>query len=223
MTIRTDFSFCNLRNKDYRCENLVGFNFRNADLSQSDFRKANLEEADLTAAYLKDAILMDARLVNANLTNANLCNTLFYEVDLTNAILVNANLTNADLKSANLTGANLCGANLSEANLGGANLTGANLTGAIGLGNKKDEIKFASWLLNLIRSGQGQLDMRHWHGHCDTIHCIAGWAFPNYRKPAAAASRRYPTLAQFFYDTTNEKALEALELVATGELSVFPD
>lgn len=97
------------------------------------------------------------------------------------------------------------------------------MEGAIGLGTREEEIAFASWLLDLINSGKGKLDMKIWHSPCGTVHCIASWACPNEKHPAATASRLYPTLARYFHRTTTEQALKILELVANGELSVFPD
>jgi hypothetical protein len=225
MTIitKTDFSFCNLRHADYSYKNLIGFNFRNADLTLAQLRSANLSKADFTQACLEDATLASANLSNANLTDAKLKDVLLEDAYLANAILVNADLTNADLENTNLTSADLRGANLSGSCLAGSDLTGTKLEGAIGLGSKEGEIAFASWLLDLIQSGKGKLDMKIWHSPCGTIHCIAGWACPDEKHPAATASRLYPTLARFFNNMNYGKAIEALELVASGRLSVFPD
>jgi hypothetical protein len=191
---------------------LKGANLMSVDLSGMDLSSANLCNALIEGANLTDTILANADLINANL----------YNTVLTNSLLLGANLTNANLHNAILINADLRAVNFSDADLGGADLTDARLEGAIGLGSREGEIAFASWLLDLINSGKGKLEMNCWH-QCETVHCIAGWAFPDLEYPAAPASRLYPTLAKYFYVESNEVALSAIELVATGELSVFPD
>ena len=93
-------------------EDIDGWEFKRADLSNLDLSDANLTGAKLTCANLTDANLTGAKLTGANLTNAN---------------LTDAYLTCANLSDANLSGANLTGTYLSDANLTGANLTCANL------------------------------------------------------------------------------------------------
>ena len=116
-------------------QDIDGWEFKRADLSNLDLSDANLTgakltganliNANLTCAYLSDANLSDAKLAGANLINANLTGA-----KLIGANLTNANLTCANLTCANLTGAKLIGANLINANLIGANLINANLAGA---------------------------------------------------------------------------------------------
>jgi hypothetical protein len=106
--------------------------------------------------------------------------------------------------------------------LSGAWLNGAKLQGAIGLGTREGEVEFAKELLKILQLGAGYLAMDDWHSEtCNTTHCLAGWAFPEKKFPAQPASLQYPTLAQFFFKS-NQEAMEVLELVASGELSVFP-
>jgi hypothetical protein len=81
-----------------------------------DLREANLEEAHLERANLRDAYLEGAHLERGHLEGAN---------------LREAYLERAHLKGANLEGANLEGANLEGANLESANLESANLEGVI--------------------------------------------------------------------------------------------
>ena len=109
-------------------EDIDGWEFKRADLSNLDLSDANLTGAKLTCANLTNANLTGAKLTGANLTNANLTDAYLTCANLSDANLRGANLTGANLTNANLTGANLTNANLTGAYLSDANLTGANLT-----------------------------------------------------------------------------------------------
>jgi hypothetical protein len=203
-------------------DNLSAFDLTNSYLKGANLINTYLRDVDFSLSNLCDADIEGCNLTNAILKNVNLTNANLYNANLTNGVLLGANLTNANLHNTILINADLRAVNFSGADLGGADLTDARLEGAIGLGTREEEIAFASWLLDLIGSGKGKLEMNCRH-QCDTAHCIAGWAFPNLKNPVAPASRLYPTLAKYFYVESNELAVSAIELVATGGLSVFPD
>jgi len=190
---------CNLAIETLTHTNLSGADLRWADLSGTDVRWANLSGADLRSADLSGADLTKANLTNANLTNANLAYT---------------NLSYVKLDGANLTDVNLTGSNLSR-----ADLSGLCLKSAKGIGTKEEEIEFAQELVKLLDEKRGQLEMSEWHT-CQTIHCIAGWAFPNEENPEPKASLKYPTLVKYFL-ASNEEAMEGLRRVASGIESVF--
>jgi hypothetical protein len=222
MTSNRDHSNANLAGVNLSTENLCLANLQGANLTNARLVQTILKGANLCKVNAKQANFYLADLTNADCSEAIFCKASFEEANLTNATLIGVDFSDARFISATLVNADLTNANLTNTHLCGADLTGANLNGVIGLGTREGEVKFACWLLDQLKSGIGQLEMKHWHT-CQTIHCLAGWAFPDLDMPAAPASRLYPTLARFFYNTTNEKALEALELVASGKLSVFPD
>jgi uncharacterized protein YjbI with pentapeptide repeats len=198
--------------------NLKGANLKNATATKACFTGSDVTESNLESAHLAHAILR-----HTNLTAANLDTCYLKKADLTRVVLQNANLTSVDFTQADLTYADLSDSNLTDADLSGAILSDVNLRGAIGLGTREDEIAFARDLLRKLAIGEGKLSMRHWHSpNCGTTHCLAGWAFPKEEYPGQKASLKYPTLAQFFFSTRDE-AMNALKLVAAGELSVFPE
>jgi hypothetical protein len=211
-----DFENQSLQYTDFISRDLRKANFINSLLCHATFTEANLEEATFAAANLEGANLMHANLKKASLTRAYL-----RKATLTSAILVSSDLRFTNFEEANLQWADLSGADLTGANLSGAKLRDVNLRGAIGLGTKAKEIAFAKKLLKTLQKGLGELVMDEWHT-CQTAHCLAGWRLPKERVPGQQASLLCPTLAQFFYASESE-ALERLRLVASGELSVFPD
>jgi hypothetical protein len=103
-------------------------------------------------------------LSEANLRRANLRGA-----DLSEAYLRGANLRGAYLRRANLRGAYLSEANLRRADLSEANLRRAYLPTSIKVKNLDARI------LEILESGEGQIDMSSWHT-CETTHCRAGWA-----------------------------------------------
>jgi len=135
----------------------------------------------------------------------------FSGANLNSAILRGANLEGADLSCASLKWADLSGAKLDRADLSGANLSQAILREATGLGTRKEEQGFATYLLDHA----SEIEMQGWN------QCIAAMACPSLPDPGPTASRAYPTLAQYFY-SPNRVALEAIARVAAGGESVFP-
>jgi len=125
--------------------NLIGADFRNADLRSVDltFAKlqgalldgANLHSASLNFASLQGASLIDANLQRASLGVANLQGASLDYVRLHGASLINSNLQGASLNSAYMQGVSLDyvrlqGASLINAKLQSASLIQANLQGA---------------------------------------------------------------------------------------------
>ena len=127
---RADLSNLDLSDANLTGINLTGANLTNSNLTGAYLTGANLTNSNLTGAYLTGANLTNSNLTGAYLTCANLSDANLGDANLTNANLIDAYLTCANLSDANLGGANLTGAYLSAANLRGANLTNANLTGA---------------------------------------------------------------------------------------------
>jgi hypothetical protein len=84
-------------------------------------------------------------------------------------------LFRADLSGADLSGADLSGADLSGANLSGADLFRADLSGAkIPDVSKLDGLR--SNIFSQVCATPENLNMKSWHSHCGTTHCLAGWA-----------------------------------------------
>jgi uncharacterized protein YjbI with pentapeptide repeats len=217
-------------------QNLNGAEWSNTNLSNSVLSYSNLENAKLNNANLTRAVLTETNLTKAECNNArfreaSLVGACFADANLTDALLdftnlTNTNFTGAILKSvsfacANLKDANLTDADLTNADLTGANLSGINLERAIGIGTKENEIQHAQQILEILDSGEGTLNMDFWHT-CQTSHCLAGWILQDEPNPAQKASLLCPTLAQFFL-SSEEEAMNALENVASGKMSVFPD
>jgi Pentapeptide repeats (8 copies) len=196
----------------------AGADLEGANLTGADLRGANLIAASLTDVKLRVANLAGADLEGANLEGADLEGADLRGANLASVKLRVANLAGADLEGANLAGANLEGADLRGVDLSGADLRGADLRGVKGVGNKKDEIEFATKLLQKISDHTVKLVMSNWH--CGTAHCIAGWAYPEESYPGQKASLKYPTLAKYFFASEKE-ALAALQRVANGVESAF--
>jgi hypothetical protein len=195
------------------------------DLCIADLESANLSGASLSSVNLRHANLSGASLSYAKLSGADMRDANIRYARLINADLSNANLSYADIRNANLSNANLSNADMRNADISGADLSGADLTGALGLGSKAEEMRFAQYVLEILRVNPGALNMDSWHGgggenECWTTHCLAGFYAPDNESPGAEASRALPTLAKYFY-YTNVEARQALERVASGEESVF--
>ncbi|PWK90967.1 uncharacterized protein YjbI with pentapeptide repeats [Lentzea atacamensis] len=122
----------NFRQLHVRGVQLIGAQFKNADLREADLQNANLNRADLqnanlTEANLQNAYLFSANLHRADLRRANLQNADLREANLRIAVLLRTDLQNAYLTEAKLQYAYLSEANVQNANLGGAKLQNANL------------------------------------------------------------------------------------------------
>jgi hypothetical protein len=208
----------NLSEKQLDRADLSNANLCKANLTHSTLRHANLSGANLKEANLLYTILFRANLENSSLMDANLQYTRLVEVNLTNANLCSCNLLAANLRSANLTNANLHLVDLS-----GADLTGAILAGVIGLADKSSEVSLAKKLLDIFDRGEGSLDQASWDKSSYRFsRSLTSWICPDLIFPGPKASRMCPTLAKFFF-SPNEEVMDALRLVAAGELSVFPD
>jgi len=133
-----------------RVENLIGFDFRNTNLTSASLHGENLTKANLTGAILhginlhnavlQEVILDKAKINNAYLSNANFNNASIKFADFTLTVLNGSSFRNAQLSGTNFTGADIIradftravleGCNFSEAHLSYANLTNVNLTNA---------------------------------------------------------------------------------------------
>ncbi|MBK9730519.1 MAG: pentapeptide repeat-containing protein [Chitinophagaceae bacterium] len=102
---------------NWRNENPVSIDLREADLSKVNLNGANLKSADLS-----DAKLFRTKLCKSNLTEAKLKGASLWNADLTDAILKKANLIEADMNGTKLIGADFTGAKLYRAKLYRANL-----------------------------------------------------------------------------------------------------
>jgi hypothetical protein len=118
---------------------------------------------------LERAVADGVNLIGANLVSANLACAYLRGANLRGANLSYANLSYADLIDANLSDVNLSDANLFDADLSNADLTDAKYKG-VPVVRRLD-----ARILELIESGDGELDMTDWHT-CKTTHCRAGWA-----------------------------------------------
>lgn len=110
---------------NWRNENPVSIDLRDADLSEADLQGADCSKADLSGAKLFRTSLRAANFMDATLKHASLWNA-----DLTGAILRNANLSEADMNGTKLLGADFTGAKLYRARLYRANLHQAILANA---------------------------------------------------------------------------------------------
>ena len=110
--------------------NLGGTNLGGANLEGAHLWEANLEGAHLRGARLKGAYLGGANLGGANLEGAHLRGVYLEGAHLEEANLEEAHLRGAHLEEAHLERDNLEEAHLEKANLEGAHLGGANLRGA---------------------------------------------------------------------------------------------
>ena len=117
------------RNEEFMCLNLKEANLNGVKLINANFEGANLEKTNLSEAYLKEANLKGANLKEANLEKAYLWGANLEKADLWGANLEGADLGKASLLGAHLQKADLGGADLGEANLGQAYFWGANLRG----------------------------------------------------------------------------------------------
>lgn len=217
--------------------------FFKADCSDAFFVKARLKKANFKEVYARYANFSKSKLAYANFDDAHLSRTNFNEADLTgaslqsafmeysdltNAILKKTNLKGAFLGKANLTNANLSGSDLTKTDLIGATLTGANLTGAIGLARKQDEMELAQKMLaRLDKNGYStQRDSRIVRGMSRSLkdpHCFDD--FETIKKEEFLPGKTgvvFATLEQYVF-SEDEKALEAIRLVAAGQLSVLPE
>jgi hypothetical protein len=174
----------NLSGADLSDANLSDANLSDANLSGANLSDANLSGANLSDANLSGANLSGADLSGANLSGANLSGADLSGADLSGANLSGANLSGADLSGADLSGANLSGADLRGANLSGADLSGANLSGADlsgadlktvldSLGIQTDPTLPAR-ILAQVEEHPETWNQETWH--CDSKHCIYGWA-----------------------------------------------
>lgn len=124
-----------LRRVDLSREDLIGCDFRDADLREAlmydiEGRQMVLTEADMMGTELANSNMMGANMIRARLTNS-----LFTGVDLTAALLVDADLCGADMEHARLlyavvNQAKAVGTSFSRADLTGARLSGATLSHA---------------------------------------------------------------------------------------------
>ena len=115
------------RSADLVASNLVRTALREANLSGVNLSEANLSGADLVRSDLSGAILEKTNLFRAHLTGANLSEAILLEANLSGAKVLEGNLTLAHLTGANLTVSNMSGADLARADLRWADLSGANL------------------------------------------------------------------------------------------------
>ena len=124
------FKNANLSRINLEGAHLVEANLGGTNLGGANLEGANLEGAHLRGVYLEGAHLEEAHLRGAHLEEAHLERDNLEEAHLEEANLEGAHLGGANLRGANLEEADLEGAHLERANLRGANLEGANLRGA---------------------------------------------------------------------------------------------
>lgn len=110
---KTDWSGCNLSNRDLSHFKGTGFKLNGCDLSHSKLNGAKLQGAQLCGANLAEAKLCGAKLPDANLNGAD--------------------LRRADLQGADLRRCDFRNACLSDANFKGADVQDAQFKGSIGL------------------------------------------------------------------------------------------
>lgn len=238
---KTDLSGVDLSGRD-----LYGSILESVDMSNANLSEANLNRTRLRWAVLTNSILRDACIVKADLEDTNLTDSDFSGADLTGAKLCGADMTNANLSATTLAGVtgfflaklintNFADADFTNVNLHGVNLINTNIRGAIGLGCKQDEIAFCQQLLKTLKLEEirfrkpGEISFSG-----TTKRSLSDFACPDEPdlwERSATASRMYPTLARYFgiqiwYRTSEDDViilLRAIEQIASGELSVFPD
>lgn len=140
----------NLRRADFSNTQIVGANFRHAELEgaifdeamlrgtnfqsvraqSSSFYNAQLQGAELAYAMLQDALFFGSQLQGADFHAAQLQWATLQNSGLEAALLSEAQLQGANLQGAQLRGANLIGAGLQGASLDGTRLQAANLAAA---------------------------------------------------------------------------------------------
>lgn len=106
--------------------NLIGVDFKSANLSYSDLSHSLFVNADFSSASMQEVDLS-----NANFSTANFSNTWLFASNLENAIIRHATLNGANLEDANLRNTNFTSSSLINVNLTGANLTGTSFTLAL--------------------------------------------------------------------------------------------
>lgn len=125
----------------------------------------------------KEAVVL-TRNTSLTLRDADFTNADLSDINLDHLFAHDATFEGANLRGTSLVGAKLAGATFRNADLTGANLRSAgtckaDFTGAKGLpeaipGHRKKVAK------HILADVVGTLNMATWH--CDTQHCLAGWA-----------------------------------------------
>jgi hypothetical protein len=123
-----NFTFADLRGRDFSGQDLSGANFFGAKLQNANFQGATLNDAEFTGADLTGANFEGATAERAGFGKAVLTGACFFSANLKAASFIEANLKKADLRCANLEGARLRQANLDSADLSNANLHSAELS-----------------------------------------------------------------------------------------------
>lgn len=126
-SIPIDLSHANLSNL-----NLVGFDFRWADLTNTDFSNAKLSVAyegvtKFAGAILNGAKFENSRMVGMAFEDSKLINTVFERVDLSNTVFRSAILNNVEFSEVDLSHCDFAFADLSNAKLSFVNLHKASL------------------------------------------------------------------------------------------------
>ncbi len=177
--------------------------------------KRMTREEFLAAVAGEEICFGDLGLSELDLSGLDLGGSAFYDSDLRRV-----NFTGSNLQDVEFFDCDLSQANFTNANLAGAEFVRVVLDGAIGIASKEEETAEAKRILGLLQNPLNALNMRDWHT-CETVHCLAGWSCPHEDYPAPSASRKLPSLAQYFYMYDNDDALAALQRVASGEESVW--
>ncbi|GAB6141681.1 hypothetical protein JCM14076_24100 [Methylosoma difficile] len=111
--------------------NLVGANFRNAQLSDFNFSKADLRHADFSGASLWNCDFTGAMLANASFRNLQKAHrTKFISANLQHADFTGAKLEDMDFHKADLKGADFTEAYLEVVDFRNADLRGGNFSKA---------------------------------------------------------------------------------------------
>jgi hypothetical protein len=113
----------------YAHEELIGANFKQANLHRAFFDETDLRAACFIGANLREANFSRARLEGANMCNADLEKADLSGAELDEALFDGARLVATNFQYANLRSVSLTNAHLMKTNFRNANLTGCHVYG----------------------------------------------------------------------------------------------
>jgi hypothetical protein len=205
-----EFEGINLTGTDFSNKNLDGWKFIHCDLTNCNFSNSQLRYCDFSGS-----IISYANFKNSDFSFVTCEFAPIHRTDFTGALIEGTSLTKSICTEVDFSNAVFDNCDLS-----GWTVIQCKFTNSKGLGSKKSEQAFAKSLLKTLSNPKNKLKSDRWHT-CSTTHCIAGWAYPHEKYPAAMASMAYPTLSYYFYLGNDAEVLEGLKRVAAGTESIW--
>ena len=212
-----DLSFSKFDSSEFYNSKFNNSEFNNSKFYYSEFNKSEFYYSKFYSSEFNDSKFNDSGFYYSKFYYSEFNKSEFYYSKFNKSEFFNSEFFNSEFDSSEFNDSEFFNSKFNGSRFNNSKFYNSKFNGCIGVKSHDEQINKAKEIYSIVKDSPDKLNMYTWHT-CETIHCIAGWCYPDIKSPEQIASQNYPFLSQYFYKN-NEDGMKALKELASGNLN----